>query len=149
MGTMVGDDGAGNQIGVAPGAKWIGCRNMDGGVGTPGHLHRVLPVLPRADRPERPEPRPDLRPHVINNSWGCPRAKGCAADTLQTIVENTEAAGIFVEVSAGNGGPGCSTVNDPPAIYAAAFSTGADQQHRPHGRLQQPRPGDRRRLRAA
>ena len=25
----------GNQIGVAPGAKWIGCRNMDQGNGTP------------------------------------------------------------------------------------------------------------------
>ena len=25
----------GNQIGMAPGAKWIGCRNMDDGVGTP------------------------------------------------------------------------------------------------------------------
>ena len=35
MGTMVGDDGAGNQIGMAPGAKWIGCRNMNAGVGTP------------------------------------------------------------------------------------------------------------------
>ena len=38
-GTTVGDDaGAGigtgtNQIGVAPGAKWIGCRNMDAGNG--------------------------------------------------------------------------------------------------------------------
>ena len=35
MGTMVGDDGAGNQIGMAPGAQWIGCRNMDNGWGTP------------------------------------------------------------------------------------------------------------------
>jgi len=34
-GTMVGDDGMGNQIGMAPGAKWIGCRNMDAGNGTP------------------------------------------------------------------------------------------------------------------
>ncbi|MEY2575189.1 MAG: serine protease AprX, partial [Verrucomicrobiota bacterium] len=34
-GTTVGDDGAGNQVGVAPGAKWIGCRNMDQGNGTP------------------------------------------------------------------------------------------------------------------
>ena len=30
-GTTVGDDGAGNQVGVAPGAKWIGCRNMNVG----------------------------------------------------------------------------------------------------------------------
>src|SRR6185295_4279406 len=34
-GTTVGDDGAGNQVGVAPGAKWIGCRNMNVGAGTP------------------------------------------------------------------------------------------------------------------
>src|SRR5215211_227352 len=35
VGTMVGDDGAGNQIGMAPGANWIGCRNMASGIGTP------------------------------------------------------------------------------------------------------------------
>ena len=35
MGTMVGDDGGANRTGVAPGARWIGCRNMDQGVGTP------------------------------------------------------------------------------------------------------------------
>ncbi|MBA3705587.1 MAG: S8 family serine peptidase, partial [Bacteroidetes bacterium] len=34
MGTMIGDDGAGNQIGVAPMAKWIGARNMGQGAGT-------------------------------------------------------------------------------------------------------------------
>jgi serine protease AprX len=34
-GTAAGGDGAGNQIGVAPGAKWVGCRNMDSGDGTP------------------------------------------------------------------------------------------------------------------
>src|SRR5204863_4885398 len=68
---------------------------------------------------------PALRPHVLNNSWGCPASEGCAAGTLETIVNNTQAAGIFVEVSAGNSGPGCSTVADPPAIYSASFSTGA------------------------
>ena len=35
IGTAIGDDGMGNQIGMAPGAKWIGCRNMDQGDGTP------------------------------------------------------------------------------------------------------------------
>src|SRR5205814_2288001 len=34
-GTTVGDDGFGNQVGVAPGARWIACRNMDQGNGTP------------------------------------------------------------------------------------------------------------------
>src|SRR4029079_30273 len=35
MGTMVGRQGVGNEIGVAPRAKWISCRNMDQGVGRP------------------------------------------------------------------------------------------------------------------
>src|SRR5580765_3788353 len=33
---MVGDDGNGNQVGVAPGAQWFACRNMDAsGTGSP------------------------------------------------------------------------------------------------------------------
>ena len=69
---------------------------------------------------------PALRPHVLNNSWGCPASEGCVTRAeLETIVNNTQAAGIFVEVSAGNSGPGCSSVTDAPAIYSASFSTGA------------------------
>ena len=69
---------------------------------------------------------PQLAPHVINNSWGCPPSEGCTAPTiLQTVVENVRNAGILVVVSAGNSGSACSTVVDPPAIYAASFSVGA------------------------
>ena len=31
----MGDDHASNQIGVAPRAKWIACRNMNAGLGSP------------------------------------------------------------------------------------------------------------------
>ena len=34
MGTMIGEEGP-NQIGVAPGAKWMACRNMERGYGSP------------------------------------------------------------------------------------------------------------------
>src|SRR5204863_4953259 len=44
---------------------------------------------------------------------------------LETIVNNTEAAGIFVAVAAGNSGSNCSSVSDVPAIYSASFSVGA------------------------
>ena len=45
---------------------------------------------------------PTLRPHVMNNSWGCPASEGCVTRAeLETIVNNTQAAGIFVEVSRG------------------------------------------------
>jgi serine protease AprX len=35
------------------------------------------------------------------------------------------AAGILTVAEAGNSGPNCSTVSDPPAIYASSFTAGA------------------------
>jgi len=128
MGTIVGDDGGVHQIGVAPGARWIGCRNMDRGVGTPATyiecFEFFLAPYPIGGNPLT-DGEPGLAPHVINNSWSCPPSEGCSWETLQTVVENVRAAGIFVVVSAGNEGSSCSSVQDPPAIYDAAFSVGA------------------------
>src|SRR5207253_5916476 len=112
-GTTSGDDGAGNQVGVAPGAKWIGCRNMDVGNGTPASYTECFQFFMAPTDLSGQNPNPALRPHVMNNSWGCPTSEGCAPDTLRTVVENSQASGIFVEVSAGNSGSSCGTVNDP------------------------------------
>jgi hypothetical protein len=68
-GTAVGDDGAGNQIGVAPGAKWIGCRNMDVGVGTPATYTECFQFFIAPTDLNGQNPNPALRPHVMNNSW--------------------------------------------------------------------------------
>ncbi len=126
IGTASGDDGAANQIGVAPGAKWIGCRNMDQGNGTPATYTECFQFLIAPTDSNGQNPNPALRPHVVNNSWGCPASEGCTTRAeLETIVNNTEAAGIFVTAAAGNSGPDCSTVSEPLAIYSAAFSTGA------------------------
>jgi len=125
-GTTVGDDGAGNQVGVAPGAKWIGCRNMDQGNGAPATYSECFQFFIAPTDLNGNNANPALRPHVINNSWGCPASEGCVTGgELETIVNNTQASGIFVEVSAGNSGPNCSTVSDAPSIYSASFSTGA------------------------
>ncbi|HEY8188176.1 MAG TPA: S8 family serine peptidase [Pyrinomonadaceae bacterium] len=124
-GTTVGDDGSGNQVGVAPGAKWIGCRNMDQGNGTPTTYMECFQFFIAPTDLTGNNPDPTKRPHVMNNSWGCPPSEGCAAATLAQSITDSEAAGIFVEVSAGNSGPSCSTVSDPPAIYEKSFSTGA------------------------
>jgi serine protease AprX len=128
MGTIVGDDGEGNQIGVAPGAHWIGCRNMDNRYGTPATYAECFEFF-LAPYPVGGDPfadgAPSLAPHVINNSWTCPPSEGCEPDTLRTVVENVRAAGIVVVASAGNYGDGCSSVNSPIATYDAAFSVGA------------------------
>ncbi len=122
----VGDDGAGNQIGMAPGARFIACRNMDQGNGTPARYTECFQFFLAPTDHTGGNARPDLAAHVINNSWGCPVTEGCTdPNVLKAIVTNVSAAGIVVVVSAGNDGPSCSTISDPPAFYDASFSIGA------------------------
>ncbi|MBI4771565.1 MAG: S8 family serine peptidase, partial [Chloroflexi bacterium] len=125
---MVGDDGGANQVGVAPGAKWIGCRNMDtGGNGTPATYTECFEwlIAPYPIGGDPGQGDPSLAPDSINNSWGCPASEGCSTDTLKAIVEAVRAAGIFPAVAAGNSGSSCGSVYDPPAIYDASVSVGA------------------------
>jgi subtilisin family serine protease len=127
MGIMVGDDGAGNQIGMAPGARWIGCRNMDVGVGTPATYSECYQwfVAPTDLNDENEDP--SMAPDVINNSWSCPASEGCTEpDILLAIVENVRAAGILTVHSAGNlSSAGCSSISEPAAIYDSSYTVGA------------------------
>jgi serine protease AprX len=131
MGTAVGDDGAGNQIGMAPGARWIGCRNMDNGWGSPQSYLECFEFF-LAPYPVGGDPltqgNPHLAPDVTINSWSCTSSEGCSDVTvLQAAVQAQEAAGIMTVSSAGNkGGLGaCSTLDSPPAIYAPTYTVGA------------------------
>ncbi|MDX1662496.1 MAG: S8 family serine peptidase [Candidatus Promineifilaceae bacterium] len=125
MGTIVGDDGGNNHIGVAPGARWIGCRNMDNGYGTPETYIECFQWFLAPTDLQGQNADPTRAPHIINNSWGCPESEGCPDDLLQTTVDNVRAAGILVVASAGNAGSACGTVEHPAAIYDSAFSIGA------------------------
>ena len=127
MGTAVGDDGGSNQIGMAPGAQWIGCRNMVEGVGTPATYLECFEwfLAPYALGDEPADGNPDLAPDVTINSWGCPPVEGCVVNSLRAAVEAQRAAGIFTVVSAGNKGSACSTIVDPPSFYDAAYTVGA------------------------
>ncbi len=125
MGTVVGDDGGANQVGMAPGAKWIGCRNMDQGAGTPATYLECFQFFLAPTRIDGSNPDPSKAPDVTNNSWGCPTSEGCSWDTLQAAVDNQKAAGIMTVASAGNSGSSCNTVLDPPANYLSAFSVGS------------------------
>ncbi len=127
MGIMVGDDGGSNQIGVAPGAKWIGCRNMDRfGNGTPATYTACYEwfIAPTDLNGENPDP--SKAPHVINNSWSCPVSEGCTdPNILLSVVQAVRAAGIVTVHAAGNEGSACNTVADPATIYGESFSVGA------------------------
>lgn len=127
LGAALGDDGDGNQVGVAPQAEWIGCRAWDESEGS--SLALVSECLQWMLAPtdlDGSNPSPELAPDVINNSWICEPDEGCADPlVLESAVANLRAAGIVVVSAAGNDGSGCSTIDDPPAIYADALTVGS------------------------
>ncbi|HET7923904.1 MAG TPA: S8 family serine peptidase, partial [Rhodanobacteraceae bacterium] len=126
IGTMAGDDGATHQIGVAPGAKWIGCRNMDQGTGTPARYIECMQWMLAPTDLNGENPNPDLAPDVLGNSWGCPVSEGCTVgDEIEAAVESVVAGGILFVASAANDGPACETITTPPATYDASFVVGA------------------------
>jgi subtilisin family serine protease len=129
MGTIVGDDGLGNQIGVAPEADWIGCRNMENGYGTPTTYIECFEWFLAPTDTNNLQANPSLAPHVIANSWGCPPSEGCNPSNfymMQLAIENLKNAGTFIAVSAGNDGwSGCNSIRNPAAIFEASFSVGA------------------------
>ena len=124
-GTAIGDDGMGNQIGMAPGAKWIACRNMDEGNGTPARYIECMEFFLAPYPVGGGQGDPTKAPDITINSWSCPTSEGCSPDTLQAAVEAQAAAGIMMVSAAQNSGPSCSTVTDPPGIYAASYTVGA------------------------
>lgn len=127
MGTMVGSDSL-NQIGVAPAAKWVACRNMERGNGQLSTYLECFEWFLAPTDLNNANPDPSRAPHVINNSWYCSLEEGCNPgnwDALQLAVKNLKAAGVVVVVSAGNSGPSCEKVDAPPAHFEPSFSVGA------------------------
>jgi hypothetical protein len=111
MGTMVGDDGGTNQIGVAPGAQWFACDGFDDNTGY-GYTVELLECAEFILAPwdlSGANADPDLRPDVVNNSWG----GGQAQWWYNQAIYAWRAAGIFPVFSAGNAGPSCETTGDP------------------------------------
>jgi serine protease AprX len=74
---MVGGPNNDSIIGVAPEAKWIGCRNMEEGDGTPSTYIECFQWFLAPTNLSNLLPDPTQAPHVINNSWGCPVSEGC------------------------------------------------------------------------
>ncbi len=124
-GTMVGSEPNGNnQIGVAPGAKWIAVKAFTAAGGSDRDLLAAAQWI-LAPTDANGNARVDLAPDVVNNSWG----GGAGLDEwYRDVVRNWRAAEIFPEFSAGNttltnpGGPGSVAA---PANYPESFATGA------------------------
>ena len=112
MGTIVGDDGQGSQIGVAPGARWIACKGCRTGSCFSNHLTTCAQWIVNPDG--------TAPPHVVNNSWG----GGGGNSWYQSYIQSWIAAGIFPAFSNGNSGPNCNT-SSSPGDYPESVSAGA------------------------
>ncbi|MFE5049533.1 S8 family serine peptidase [Streptomyces sp. NPDC056637] len=117
MGTMVGAGG----VGVAPGAKWIAAKGCESSSCSDASLLAAGQWILAPTDHNGQNPRPDLAPDIVNNSWG-----GGDTTFYQDIVEAWNAAGIFEAFASGNDGDGvtCST-GHAPGSQAPAYGVGA------------------------
>ncbi|MCA2215951.1 S8 family serine peptidase [Jidongwangia harbinensis] len=118
MGTMAGADGA-NQIGVAPGVRWIaanGCCPSDTAL-----IESAQWFLEPTDSAGL-NPDASKRPHIINNSWGSRLPSN--DPFLEDVTLAWAASGIFGVWANGNSGSACRTSGSPGSL-ASNYSTGA------------------------
>ncbi|MHB0856192.1 MAG: S8 family serine peptidase [Anaerolineae bacterium] len=132
MGTLLGatQDGS-EQIGVAPGARWIAVK-VFGATSDPANTYNaglsydewiiagfqwcLAPTDLAGNNPD-----PAMAPDVVSNSWGSTDASD---DAFLEAVDNLRAAGILTVFAAGNSGPGDGSIN-APGSYTSTLAVGA------------------------
>jgi subtilisin family serine protease len=122
MGTMVGDDGdpGTNQIGVAPHAKFMGCKGCETNSCSDFALNTCGQFILAPTDLNGNNPDSNLWPHIVNNSWG----GGPGDPFYQPVVDAWVASGIFPQFSIGNSGPSCGT-GGSPGDFLNTYGAGA------------------------
>lgn len=115
MGIMCGRNSAtGDTVGVAPDARWMAAGITD----CPGASYPSMNIAAYqwAMDPDSNSATMDM-PDVINCSWRDPTATNeCTSSIYRTVLPAVEAIGTAVIFSAGNSGPGASTITPPKNI---------------------------------
>ncbi|MDW8148658.1 MAG: S8 family serine peptidase [Roseiflexaceae bacterium] len=124
LGTMVGRLADGERFGVAPGARWIAAQGCEGSLCNESDLIAAAQwILAPTDLNDR-NPRPDLRPMIVNNSW----ASGGNDQWYAGYTAAWRAAGIFPVFAAGNGVGVCRSIASP-GDYADVVAVGATNRN--------------------
>ncbi|HSW56293.1 MAG TPA: S8 family serine peptidase [Ignavibacteriaceae bacterium] len=114
MGTMVGrSTTSADTVGVAIDAQWIASNTLCGGG---SHTSRSIAAFQWALDPDGNPSTINDMPDVISNSWYDPDVTNECSGIYKTTFDALEAAGIAVVFSAGNAGPGVSTITKPKNI---------------------------------
>lgn len=129
-GTMVGDDGGDNRIGVAPDAQWVAAKGCETTTCSQAALLSSAQFMLAPTNLNNENPDPSLRPHVVNNSWG---GSASTDPWFRPMVQAWVAAGIFPQFANGNtlfGTAPCGSASNPgnlPESYSAgAFDIDGD-----------------------
>ena len=131
LGTMIGDDGQGNQIGMAPKARWIAAGVIDR-VSIGQTLVDAFAAFEWAADPDGNPSTFDDVPDVINNSWGYRSEWGYPVcdDFMWPVIDAVEAAGAVVVFAAGNeGSSGLRIPGNRISTDVNVFSVGALKQN--------------------
>jgi hypothetical protein len=129
MGTIIAS-GAGDAptVGVAPGARWIAAQGCSAYTCNEADLINAAQWILAPTRLDGGQPRPDLRPMIVNNSW----AGAGGSDWYAGYTAAWRAAGIFPVFAAGNATGGitqvCGSI-DSPGDYADVVAVGATDQN--------------------
>jgi hypothetical protein len=132
-GIMTGDDDPSLPstawIGMAPDAQWIHCLGLPYGSGSDAELNACAQWF------LAPGGNSDMRPHVVNNSWGSWSPNDCGGNWYAPALQAYRAADIVPAFAAGNVGdyvtpPHCNSSTPPanntdPEGNPLAFASGA------------------------
>lgn len=129
MGSIVArSNGTADQpaVGVAPGAEWIAARGCGSELCSESDLLEAAQWMLAPRDSNGDNPRPDLRPHIVNNSWAS--NAGAQTQYVQDL-EAWTASGIFPVFAAGNSQSGiqCGTIVSP-GDYPGVVAVGATDQ---------------------
>ncbi|MBK8101359.1 MAG: S8 family serine peptidase [Planctomycetes bacterium] len=129
MGTICGDDGLGNQIGMAPGARWIASNPIDAsGTRAQKNVWYNQGIQWMADPDGNPLTVDDV-PDVCSNSWGVRDAAngvGPCSPVFYASLDAAEASTVVFCWSAGNeGATGPRVPADRVASPTNTFTVGA------------------------
>jgi subtilisin family serine protease len=125
MGSMCGVSPTGDTVGVAIGAHWIASDPLYASGGS--YAAEITTFQWAADPDSNPGTTDDV-PDAVNCSWWQPQLDGylqCNPDPFFTAMEALELAGCAIIFSAGNSGPGASTITAPKNRIASAYDAWA------------------------
>ncbi|KAJ9074874.1 hypothetical protein DSO57_1002304 [Entomophthora muscae] len=109
-------------LGISPQSKWIGCKAFVGASAPTENYLRCQQFLLAPTNLKGESPNALLRPHVIENAWGCGEEENCLNTPFKYTSHALHVAGIFNVAGGGNfGKTTCETLSFPPPENIHSF----------------------------